>query len=415
MRILLSAYACAPLVGSEPGIGWGVALELAKRHSVWVLTRANNRPGHERAFSQEPRPSNLHFIYYDLPGWASFWKKGARHRRLYYWLWQLGSVRTAYRLVRREEIDLCQHVTIGMDYMPSGLALVNKPFLWGPVGSENIHPRIHRALAAGDRMREWRRILLRFLARQLDPFVWLTRARADVILSFTSAGSRARSSYLRSAPKIVSVIQTGLEIGDSKAQLGPAPFPRPFTVIFAGRLVHWKGAQLAVDTFTWFASSAKDARLVVVGDGPLKASMERTLRTAGLEERVEFTGTLSPAELMERLRTADVFLYPAYRHGLATVCLQAMASGLPVVCLRDGPIAEAVGSDCGVAVPLTEPQLPAALAAALALLHDDPQLRTRLARNAMTRIERDYSYKAVVERWEPLYNTLVANRPKGTA
>jgi glycosyltransferase involved in cell wall biosynthesis len=415
MKILLSAYACAPFVGSEPGIGWGVALELAKRHSVWVLTRANNRPDHERAFNQGPRPTGLHFIYYDLPRWASFWKKGARHWRLYYWLWQLGSVRTVRRLVRSEDIDLCQHVTIGMDFMPSGLALINRPFLWGPVGSENIHPDIHRSLPFGDRMREWRRILLRFLARHFDPFVWLTRARADVILCFTSAESRARSSYLHSAHKVVPVVQTGLEIGNSRPQLGPADPARPFTVVFAGRLVHWKGAQLAAEAFALFASTVMDARLVVVGEGPLNAAMEQTLRTAGVEGRVEFTGTVPPAVLTERLRTGHVFLYPAFRHGLATVCLQAMASGLPVVCLQDGPIGEAVGSDCGVAVPVTDPQLPAALAAALTLLHDYPEHRARLAQNAMARIERDYSYKAVVERWEPLYDTLLMSRAGITA
>jgi glycosyltransferase involved in cell wall biosynthesis len=405
VKILLSAYACAPLVGSESGIGWGVALELAKRHTVWVLTRTNNRPAHERAFDKEPKPSGLHFIYYDLPRWASFWKQGARHWRLYYWLWQLGSARIAHRLIQREQIDLCQHVTIGMDYMPSGLALVHAPFLWGPVGSENIHPRLHRDLPAGDRMRERLRVLLRFLARTFDPFVCLTRARADMILSFTSADSRTRSTYLRAGRKIVPVVQTGLE-PEPTVEAPLANTARPFTVIFAGRLVHWKGAQLAAEAFALFGASVRDARFVVVGEGPLHDTMERTLRAAGLEERVEFTGTIPPATLMQRLRAADVFLYPAYRHGLATICLQAMASGLPVVCLRDGPIGEAVGTDCGIAVPVTEADLPAALAAGLASLHGDLDLRHRQARNAMTRVRRDYSYEAVVGRWKPVYDAL---------
>ncbi|HEX3233671.1 MAG TPA: glycosyltransferase family 4 protein [Gemmatimonadales bacterium] len=413
MRILLSAYACAPHVGSEPGIGWGVALELAKRHTVWVLTRANNRPEHERAFSETPRPMNLHFIYYDLPGWLSFWKRGARGWRLYYWLWQLGSVRTVRRLLRSEEIDLCQHITIGMDYMPSGLALIHKPFLWGPVGSENIHPDIHSSLPLGERMGEWRRILLRFLARYCDPFVWLTRARADLILCFTSTESRARSFYLRSAPKVIPVVQTGLEIGTGRAPAEPAAPPQPFTVVFAGRLVHWKGALLAAEAFAVFASRVKGARLLVIGEGPLRGAMEQTFRTAAVEDRVEFTGTVPPEILMQRLRTSDVFLYPAFRHGLATVCLQAMASGLPVVCLRDGPIGEAVGSECGVTIPVTAPELPAALGAALALLHDDPEHRARLAQNAIARIQRDYSYQAVVQRWEPLYEKVVM-KPLGS-
>lgn len=44
MKILLSAFACAPGFGSEPGVGWGVIQQVARYYRVWVLTRAANRP-----------------------------------------------------------------------------------------------------------------------------------------------------------------------------------------------------------------------------------------------------------------------------------------------------------------------------------------------------------------------------------
>ena len=96
LRILISAYACEPRKGSEPGIGWQWALaHAAAGHEVWVLTRANNRAAIEDALQHHPSPG-LHFVYHDLPRWMRWWKRGGRGVRLYYLLWQWG----AYRLAR---------------------------------------------------------------------------------------------------------------------------------------------------------------------------------------------------------------------------------------------------------------------------------------------------------------------------
>ena len=88
MKVLMSAYACEPGKGSEPAVGWNWALQAARRHEVWVLTRGNNREAIEAELAESP-VGNLHFVYHDLPRWASFWKRGGRGLHLYYLLWQL--------------------------------------------------------------------------------------------------------------------------------------------------------------------------------------------------------------------------------------------------------------------------------------------------------------------------------------
>ena len=75
LKILLSAYACEPGRGSEQGVGWNWARQMAKEHEVWVVTRANNRMPIETALAWDPLP-NAHFVYYDLPRWARRWKRG---------------------------------------------------------------------------------------------------------------------------------------------------------------------------------------------------------------------------------------------------------------------------------------------------------------------------------------------------
>ena len=111
MKILLSAYACEPNKGSEPGVGWNWAIELAKRgHDVWVLTRANNRHSIEKELTKSPSKSNLHFLYYDLPVWVMRLKKLPGGIYFYYSVWQFG----AYTLAKKKHglfrYDIVHHV-----------------------------------------------------------------------------------------------------------------------------------------------------------------------------------------------------------------------------------------------------------------------------------------------------------------
>lgn len=110
LKILVSAYACEPGKGSEPGVGWNWVKQLARFHDVWVLTRTNNREPIERALAQEPM-ANVHWVYFDLPRWARFWKKGRRGVHLYYYLWQIGAYFVGRRLHNQVKFDLVHHIT----------------------------------------------------------------------------------------------------------------------------------------------------------------------------------------------------------------------------------------------------------------------------------------------------------------
>src|SRR5579864_6502517 len=140
LKVLMSAYAFEPERGSEPGVGWNWVQQIGKSEKVWVITKANNRRTIESALAKEPLP-NVHFVYFDLPRWASFWKRGLRGIHAYYYLWQLGAYLVARRLHRQVGFDLVHHVTFVNYWMPSFLVLLPVPFLWGPVGGGESAPR----------------------------------------------------------------------------------------------------------------------------------------------------------------------------------------------------------------------------------------------------------------------------------
>lgn len=399
MKVLISAYACEPGRGSEGEIGWRIVLGLAAEHEVWVITRANLRPVHERAFASEGRPGNLHFVYFDLPWILRSYKRGKRFFLLYYYLWQLGVAVQAWKL-RGQRFDLMHHLIGGMDWMPSGLALCPGPFLWGPVGSENTPPVIRRELGLQSHIADTMRLTIRWCMRTLDPLVRLTGARARIVLSHTPETMPARY-----APKLRAFTQTGIHasvgLALPKASLERGP---TLHIVFAGELKEWKGARFAVQAALRLFESRPDIDMRVIGDGPLRDELHLLASAHPQGRRVAFLGKLSMPELLQALQDADVFVYPSYHHGLATVVLQAMLTGLPVVCIEGDATGRAVGSTAGITVALRDGCHPEGeIAEALGQLASDEPRRLRLAAAAREIALRDYDYAQLVSRLTQVY------------
>ena len=400
MKILISAYVCETGRGSEGEIGWRLVNALAERHDVRVITRANLRPVHAASFADTPKPAGLSFEYFDLPWIFRFYKKGKRFFLVYYYLWQIGVALRARRMLRAAPVDVLHHLIGGMDWMPAGLALVPGPFVWGPVGSENTHPVILRQQPLRSRLKDGVRVSLRWALRTLDPFTRFTGARADIVLSHTP-----ETMPRRYAKRLRSFTQTG--IADLPSMARPkTDFDRSpcLKLVYAGELKDWKGARMALDASLAHFETGAAAELVVLGDGPLRAEMEAAAAAHPKGDQVHFLGKVPMAHLVDELHAADVFLYPSFHHGLATVVLQAMLTGLPVICIEGDATGRAVGQEAGITVPLSEHDaLAAGLALAIGALAADEARRQALARAARQIALDRYSYETLARRVEAIY------------
>src|SRR5438045_7959369 len=99
LRILISAYSCRPGEGSEPGVGWNIAVTMARSHSVSVLTSHTNRVSIEAAVARTP-VENLNFHFDDLPAWLAARRNTRLGSHVYQYLWQIAAYVTARRLHR---------------------------------------------------------------------------------------------------------------------------------------------------------------------------------------------------------------------------------------------------------------------------------------------------------------------------
>ena len=91
MKILATTYAVNPYKGSEDGMGWNFILQIARFNEVITVTRKNNREHIEAYMEENPSElyKNITFLYFDLPYWMRFWKRGNKGALIYYYLWQM--------------------------------------------------------------------------------------------------------------------------------------------------------------------------------------------------------------------------------------------------------------------------------------------------------------------------------------
>jgi len=352
LKVLLSAYACEPGKGSEPGVGWNMAVHLARHHEVWVLTRANNRPAIEAGLAKNPVPG-LHFVYHDLPPWARFWKRGQKGVQVYYYLWQLTAIPLVRRLHREVGFDVVHHVTFVKYWAPSALAfLKGVPFVWGPVGGGESAPLpFWPTLGFRGVLYEAARTLARALG-ELDPLVRLTARRAALALATTPETANRLRKLGAKRVEVLSQVALSEEEIDFLGKL-PPPEPKPVRFLSVGRLLALKGFHLGLMAFA--QSGLEEAEYWIVGDGPERKRLEALAQRLGVADRVRFWGALPRAEVLRLLGQVHALVHPSLHDSGGWVSLEAMAAGRPVICLDLGGPATQVTEETGFKIPAHSP------------------------------------------------------------
>jgi rhamnosyl/mannosyltransferase len=171
-----------------------------------------------------------------------------------------------------------------------------------------------------------------------------------------------------------------------------------------GLLRYYKGLSFLIE-----AMPGIDARLLVVGQGPLAKEWQGLSRRLGLADKVAFLGRVGDEELVALYHACDVFVLPAIHRSESwgAVQVEAMACGKPVVCTELGTGTSFVNlhGETGLVV---RPQDSAALGGAICTLLQDEQLRRQMGRRARERAYSEFSLPAMVERITTLYEQILA-------
>jgi len=385
MNLLVSAYACAPNRGSEHGSAWNWVTEVCRQgHCLTVLVSPAHTDSILAAARQDPSLSGINWVFPKVRGWPLVQNREPKWERTYNLLWQLMALRAAKTLHQAQPFDLVHHLTWGGVRAPTFLASLGVPLVIGPIGGGETSPHSLR-----DQFPPRGRFLesLRDISNatiEINPLVRRGLQGAAVIFARTDDTRNLLSAPLREKTRVL------MELGVSTRQIGSPrqERPSPRRLLYAGRLLYWKGVHIAIEAMATLVQRMPDAHLTIVGNGPEEARLQQEIAQRQLGDNIEFISWMPQDQFMRLYDSHDVFLFPSLHDSTGWVVLEALCKGMPVLCLDLGGPKDIVTPECGVVVgthSLNTSAVAARMASQLYDLLADPARLAHLSDGAISR------------------------------
>ncbi|MDT8311861.1 MAG: glycosyltransferase family 4 protein [Methylophaga sp.] len=149
----------------------------------------------------------------------------------------------------------------------------------------------------------------------------------------------------------VKVIRCGLAASAFDALLD-LPKPVEGQVVCVGRLCEQKGQQLLIEAIAQLRDQGLSVKLILAGDGPMRADLEASIKHYDLQQQVTITGWIDNARVQLSLRQSQAMVLPSFAEGLPVVIMEAMAAGCPVISTYIAGIPELINDEVnGFLVP----------------------------------------------------------------
>ena len=395
-RILLSAFACSPIWGSEPGVGWQWLVQLARQHHVVLITHAFFREHLEPALAAAGVKVEAHYFQ---AGTFGLHPHIQLNSRAYYTWWQWRLRALVKRLIAEQDFDFIHHLTWGTLRFPCLLGGMGVPLVMGPLGGGETAPlRFFGGLPFKVRAFDYLRSLSLLWVR-LDPLATWGPKRAALVLCKSVDSLRALPRSVQSRAVVMPEIGSpAVDLSQRVAQVKLSQCDRRFRMLFAGRLLGWKGVAIALNATVRMVRDGLDVQLDIAGDGPLRTFLIGEVARHGLQDRVKLLGVIPRPDLMSLYGRADLFVFPSLHDSSGNVVLEALSRGLPVVCLDLGGPSAYINDSCGVVIKtagLSKRELENRLADVLAALVRDPVRVASMSRSASEHARRQ-SWEATV-------------------
>lgn len=403
--ILVTAYAINPYKGSEDGTGWNYVSQIARFNKVVAITRKNNIPEIERYIKENGVTINARFIGYDLPKWASFWKRGGNGAMLYFYLWQFFMV--SFVKAQKLQFDIAHNLNFHTDWVPTFLWRLNKPVVWGPVGH---HPKVPSGYYTKtnstfiDRSKNHLIWFVKLFFWNLDPFMFVAKQKVAKVICI----NKAVEEVLRlPESKIVRFFSVGANARKEELKQNT----EKFRVLSVGRLVPLKGFDITLKSFHAFykqlgVQEQQEVELVIVGKGSMLPYLKNYVSDNELNKVVKFVDWVSQDELANYYNSSNVFMFPSHE-GAGMVVPEALSFGLPVICFNNCGPGSFIDSLCGFKIEYSNYKKSIAeFSEALHFLYSDKNLRYEVSKGALQRFKDAFWWDSKGDILRDVYNDL---------
>lgn len=400
LKILLCCYTCDPTYGSELGMGWNFARNIARFHDIHILVRDKYRDNLEAYGKQHPEEvehMTFHYIHR---------KPGGLLRRIcpptYYMLyhdWHKKALAYARELDKKEKFDLVHMVTLSGYREPGLLWQLGKPFIWGPVGGlsdspwcllgklgvRGALPLVFRNIANGIQKRYG--IACRRAAAHSK--VILTKTRGDIadIKRFWGQDS-------------VLLNEIGLETQHTKYPMAHHEAGTPLRICWAGVHVPRKALELLLHALVL---CKEPVEVHVLSKGPRTPLYKKLAAKLGVADKVIFHGFVEREESFRIMSSSHAFCITSVRDDTPTVLFEAFRYALPVIAIDHAGFGAVLDDTCGCKIPVqSAAQVIQDYARHIDFLASHEEERCRLAQGALD-ICQKYTWDAKMELLNRIY------------
>ena len=399
-RILVSAYALSPVLGSEPGAGWNICSRLAAYHDVTVLARSWNEALWPQDVRHREDVERFMRVNGPFPGLTIRFVASPPLSRLLqpqplvslrspfffhgYAAWQRAAYREAIRLHRERAFDAVHQLTIATFREPGYLWKLGVPFIWGPIGGgENIPLGFFADFGSHDKIY----YALKNLANNVHRWTkWRSRTaacRAERVF-VSSAGLHGTISRWGGLPTMMPEVGTPNWSGQRRHYDGG----RPLRLCWIGLHIGRKALPLALRSLAELKARGlgEKVHLTILGAGTETHAWQTLCQQLQVQEMVTWTGQVPFQQVREELERQDTFVITSLQEGTPNVLMEALAAGLPVICHRVGGMSFAIDESCGFTIPLADRQSSVLqFADVISRLVTSPGLLNRLSEGALRR------------------------------
>jgi glycosyltransferase involved in cell wall biosynthesis len=401
-------------------VGWNIATRLAQHHDVTVLCGdlSGRRP-------TERELAEYFQLHASVTGLTIQYVPPSRLARAIHWMhakpglwflyypayriWQRDAFAAASALHASKPFDLIHQLTYASYREPGYLWRLPIPFFWGPISG------------AGDPPVSYQRHLgtagTRFLTRRVGNFIQKRFSPRSI-----HAAQKATLTWVVSDAEHQLIERWGgraeqqFEVGASLT--GSLPRDRavdePLRLVWSGQHIPGKALPLALNTLAAFLEYPA-VHLDVLGAGTMTEACKRLSIRLGVDHLVTWHGRLPLPEAIDVMSKGDVLLHTSLAEATSTVILEALSLGLPVVCHDACGMGIAINQQCGIKVPLVDPETSInGFSQAISILASNRELYGRLSSGAIERA-RHLTWDNKIQRFRQAYRAACCSELRRTS
>lgn len=357
LKILVNSYTLSPYLGSESAVAWNHIRNLAQWCDIVVIYGASG--GNMGTNIDIPKWLNTNFISgvrfeFVVPSRISMLLTKLNSKGLIYAhflafkLWQKKAYIRALELLQDEDFDLIHHLGPIGYREPGYLWKIDKPYVWGPIGGFNNAPwSLYKALPLSGKLKQLIRSITNNYQMRYDRRVCKALKRANLVLASTTECVdkifQLHGIQARYIPE--NCIDCPISLNIEKF------LTKKYRFIFIGSLNSNKAVQIQLLSLVKL-KQRKDWVFDIVGNGPMRSTLEKIVLENNLENHVKFHGSLSRSEVQIVLDDAHLNLVTSVSEGNPTVIWEAMSHGVPTLTLDHCGMHDIINENNGIKITI---------------------------------------------------------------